>query len=197
MRTSSAAGSPTKRSEAIANQRIDDATAVGTVQLDGGRRSRSRGDRAPSSVAVVGAAATPGNVGRAVLASIIGGGFQGVVTLVNREGGVVCSLRAARSFGELEVAAELVIIAAVGDDVLEFAADAAANARRGIPGNRPRRSGTEVPGDRSAVRELWGPAVTSMSTRSKGRRAPCSCCGAAISRSSKKAQAFDSSSRGD
>jgi acetate---CoA ligase (ADP-forming) len=38
---------------------------------------------APSSVAVVGAAATPGNVGRAVLASIIGGGFQGVVTPVN------------------------------------------------------------------------------------------------------------------
>ena len=56
---------------------------------------------APSSVAVVGAAATPGNVGRAVLANIIGGGFQGVVTPVNREGGVVCSLRAARSLGEL------------------------------------------------------------------------------------------------
>ena len=105
---------------------------------------------APSSVAVVGAAATPGNVGRAVLASIIGGGFQGVVTPVNREGGVVCSLRAARSFGELEVAAELVIIAAVGDDVLEFAADAAANGARAllvIP------AGPEQDGEGSVARE--------------------------------------------
>ena len=41
---------------------------------------------APSSVAVVGAAATPGNVGRAVLANIVAGGFQGAVTPVNRRG---------------------------------------------------------------------------------------------------------------
>ena len=60
---------------------------------------------APSSIAVVGAAATPGNVGRAVLANIVAGGFQGVVTPVNRAGGVVCSRRAARSLAELEVAA--------------------------------------------------------------------------------------------
>ena len=64
---------------------------------------------APSSVAVVGAAATPGNVGRAVLANIIRGGFQGAAMPVNRAGGVVCSLRAARSLGELQVAPELVI----------------------------------------------------------------------------------------
>ena len=50
---------------------------------------------APSSVAVVGAANTPGNVGRAVLANMIADGFQGVVTPVNRAEGVVCSLRAA------------------------------------------------------------------------------------------------------
>src|SRR5450432_3548432 len=56
---------------------------------------------APSSVAVMGAAATPGNVGRAVLANIIAGGFQGVVRPGNRAGGVVCSLRAAGSLGEL------------------------------------------------------------------------------------------------
>jgi acetate---CoA ligase (ADP-forming) len=87
---------------------------------------------APSSVAVVGAAATPGNVGRAVLANIIGGGFEGVVTPVNRAGGVVCSMRAARSLGELEVAPELVIIAAVGDEVLEFAAEAAAGGARAL-----------------------------------------------------------------
>ena len=87
---------------------------------------------APSSVAVVGAADTPGNVGRAVLANIIGGGFEGVVTPVNRAGGVVCSMLAARSLGELEVAPELVIIAAAGDEVLEFAAEAAARGARAL-----------------------------------------------------------------
>jgi len=87
---------------------------------------------APSSVAVMGAAATPGNVGGAVLANIIAGGFAGVVTPVNRAGGVVCSTRAARSLAELEVAPELVIIAAAGDEVLEFAAEAAANGARAL-----------------------------------------------------------------
>jgi acetate---CoA ligase (ADP-forming) len=87
---------------------------------------------APSSIAVVGAAATPGNVGRAVLANISGGGFKGVVTPVDRAGGVVRSLRAARSLGELEVAAELVIIAAAGDEVLEFAEEAAEKGARAL-----------------------------------------------------------------
>jgi acyl-CoA synthetase (NDP forming)/ribosomal protein S18 acetylase RimI-like enzyme len=87
---------------------------------------------APSSVAVVGAAATPGNVGRAVLANIIAGGFEGVVRPVNRAGGVVCSMQAARSLAELEVAPELVIIAAAGNDVLEFAAEAAAKGARAL-----------------------------------------------------------------
>jgi acyl-CoA synthetase (NDP forming)/RimJ/RimL family protein N-acetyltransferase len=87
---------------------------------------------APSSVAVVGAAATPGSVGGAVLANIIAGGFEGVVTPVNRAGGVVCSMRAARSLAELEVAPELVIIAAAGDEVLEFAAEAAASGARAL-----------------------------------------------------------------
>ena len=87
---------------------------------------------APSSIAVVGAAATPGNIGRAVLANISGGGFKGVVTPVDRAGGVVCSQRAARSLGELEVAPELVIIAAAGDEMLEFAAEAAATGARAL-----------------------------------------------------------------
>ncbi len=87
---------------------------------------------APASIAVAGAAAVPGNAGRAVLASIMGGGFQGVVTPVNHAGGVVCSMRAARSVGELEAAPELVIIAAAGDELLEFAADAAANGARAL-----------------------------------------------------------------
>jgi acyl-CoA synthetase (NDP forming)/RimJ/RimL family protein N-acetyltransferase len=87
---------------------------------------------APSSVAVVGAADTPGNVGRAVLANIIAGRFQGVVTPVNRAEGVVCSLRAAGSLGELGVAPELVIIAAAGDEVLEFAEEAAAGGAKAL-----------------------------------------------------------------
>ncbi len=106
---------------------------------------------APASVAVAGAAATSGNVGRAVLANIVGGGFQGVVTPVHREGGVVCSMRAVRSLGELERAPELVIIAAAGDEQLEFAADAAANGARAllvvVPG------GAEEDGEASAERE--------------------------------------------
>ena len=87
---------------------------------------------APSSVAVVGAAATPGNVGRAVLANVIAGGFEGVVIPVSRDGGVVCSIRAACGLGELEVAPELVIIAAAGDDVLEFAEEAAEKGARAL-----------------------------------------------------------------
>jgi acyl-CoA synthetase (NDP forming)/RimJ/RimL family protein N-acetyltransferase len=105
---------------------------------------------APVSVAVAGAAAVPGNVGRAVLANIIGGGFRGVVTPVNQAGGVVCSMRAARSLGGLDVAAELVIIAAAGDEVLAFAADAAANGARAllvVP------AGAEEDGAASAGRE--------------------------------------------
>jgi len=81
---------------------------------------------APSSIAVVGAAASPGNVGQAVLRNILSGGYQGVVSPVDGAGGVVCSMSAARSLGELPVAPELVISAVGGDDLLECAAEAAA-----------------------------------------------------------------------
>jgi acyl-CoA synthetase (NDP forming)/GNAT superfamily N-acetyltransferase len=105
---------------------------------------------APSSIAVVGAAATPGNVGRSVLANIIGGHFEGVATPVNRAGGVVCSMRAARSLGELEVAPDLVIIAAAGDEVLEFAAEAAAKGARAL---LVLPAGPEEDGEGSLARE--------------------------------------------
>ena len=87
---------------------------------------------APSSIAVAGAAETPGNLGRAVLANIVAGGFEGVVWPVNPSGGVVCSRPAARSFAELEFAPELVIISAAGDRVLEFAAEAAAHGAKAL-----------------------------------------------------------------
>jgi acetate---CoA ligase (ADP-forming) len=87
---------------------------------------------APSSIAVAGAASTPGNVGRAVLANIVAGDFQGVVRPVNRAGGVVCSRQAATSLGELDFVPELVIIAADGDEVIEFAAEAAARGAKAL-----------------------------------------------------------------
>jgi len=87
---------------------------------------------APSSIAVAGAADTPGNVGRAVLQNIIAGGFRGVVAPVDRAGGVVCSMSAARSLAELQIAAELVIITAAGDEALEFAAEAAATGAKAL-----------------------------------------------------------------
>src|SRR5450631_2752691 len=111
---------------------------------------------APSSIAVVGAADTPGNVGRAVLANIIAGGFQGVVTPVNRAGSAVCLRRAARSLGELEVAPELVIIAAGGDELLEFAQAAAAKGARAllvIPAG-PEEDGEALPAREERLLEI-------------------------------------------
>ncbi len=87
---------------------------------------------APSSIAVVGAAEAPGNVGRAVLANITADEFQGLATPVNRDGGVVCSRPAARSLAELGVIPELVIIAVTGDEVLEFTEEAAAIGARAL-----------------------------------------------------------------
>ncbi len=112
---------------------------------------------APSSVAVVGAAATPGNVGRAVLANIIRGGFQGAAMPVNRAGGVVCSLRAARSLGELQVAPELVIISVAGDAVLEYAAEAMAEGARALlvlPAGREQVGGEASPALRERLLEI-------------------------------------------
>ena len=66
---------------------------------------------APRSVAVIGASGDPASVGGRVLRSIVAGGFAGVVWPVNRSGGIVCSMRAARSLAELPEPPELVVIA--------------------------------------------------------------------------------------
>ena len=123
---------------------------------------------APSSVAVVGAEATPGNLGRAALANIIAGGFAGVVTPVNRAGGVVCSLRAARSLADLEVPPELVIIAAAGDQVLEFAAEAAAGRARALlvlPAGREQEGGEASRARRERLLEIVGARACGWSAR--------------------------------
>lgn len=111
-------------SEAV-RERIDERDHVGAV-------AALRPILAPTSIAVVGAAATPGNVGHAMLANIIAGGFQGVVSAVNREGGVVCSMTAARSLRDLPIAPELVILAVRGDEVLGFADEAAVTGAKAL-----------------------------------------------------------------
>jgi acyl-CoA synthetase (NDP forming)/GNAT superfamily N-acetyltransferase len=87
---------------------------------------------APSSVAVVAAADTPGNVGRGLVENISNGGFGGVVELINPAGGVVSAGRSVRTLRELEVAPELVILAVEGEAVLDFAAEAAAKGARAL-----------------------------------------------------------------
>jgi len=87
---------------------------------------------APSSIAVAGAEATPGNIGYAALSNIISGGFQGVAAPVNRDGSLVCSMLAARSLSELPWTPELVVIAAGGQDLLDFAAEAATCGARAV-----------------------------------------------------------------
>jgi RimJ/RimL family protein N-acetyltransferase/predicted CoA-binding protein len=86
----------------------------------------------PSSIAVVGAQAVPGNIGYAVLSNIVRAGFRGVVWPVNRDGSVVCSMLAARSLVELAITPELVIIAAGGDELVDVAAEAAACGARAL-----------------------------------------------------------------
>ena len=54
------------------------------------------------------------------------------MTPVNRAGSVVSSTPAARSLAELEVVPELVIISAAGDELLEFAAEAASACARAL-----------------------------------------------------------------
>jgi len=105
---------------------------------------------APSSIAVVGAAEAPGNVGRAVLANIVADDFQGPASPVNRNGGVACSRPVARSLAELTTTPELVIIAAADDDVLGFAEEAAASGARALlvlPGDLNNDGGRSVERD--------------------------------------------------
>ncbi|HWT22996.1 MAG TPA: GNAT family N-acetyltransferase, partial [Solirubrobacteraceae bacterium] len=87
---------------------------------------------APASVAVVGAAEEFGDLGRAVLANLVAGGFAGVVTPVSRSGGVVHSMRAARALADLAEPAELVVIAVPEPEVLDVASDAVAHGAKAL-----------------------------------------------------------------
>lgn len=87
---------------------------------------------APSSVAVIGAADTPGNVGLALVENIRNGGFAGVVEWLDPGGAVASAGRSLRSLNELGVAPDLVILAVEGAAVLEFAATAAATGAKAL-----------------------------------------------------------------
>jgi acetate---CoA ligase (ADP-forming) len=80
---------------------------------------------APASVAVVGASDEPGSRGGDLFANLIAGGFRGAAVPVNRSGGVVRSVRAARSLSELAEPPELVVVAVPDEEVLDVAAEAA------------------------------------------------------------------------
>ena len=87
---------------------------------------------APSSVAVVAAADSPGNVGRALVENLRNDGFAGVVELIDPAAAVVSAVRSVPNLRELEVAPDLVILAVEGDAVLDFAAQAAAKGARAL-----------------------------------------------------------------
>jgi acyl-CoA synthetase (NDP forming)/RimJ/RimL family protein N-acetyltransferase len=81
---------------------------------------------APNAIAVVGASSAPRDLGAAVLKDVLNGGFRGVVCPVNRSGGVVSSMRCARSLIDLDDAPELVIAAVDWDELADVAAEASA-----------------------------------------------------------------------
>src|SRR3954451_11399636 len=87
---------------------------------------------APESVAVVGASAREGSLGTDLLRRIVAGGFAGVAAAVSRGGGVVSSMRAVPSTGDLPEPPELAIVAVPAADVLEAVTEAADAGARGV-----------------------------------------------------------------
>src|ERR687886_479123 len=87
---------------------------------------------APESVAVVGASARQGSLGAELLRRIVAGGFAGVASAVSRGGGVVASMRAAPSIGDLPEAPELAIVVVPAAEVLDAVVEAADAGARGV-----------------------------------------------------------------
>jgi acetate---CoA ligase (ADP-forming) len=87
---------------------------------------------APASLAVVGASSARGDLGGAVLASILAGGFRGVAMPVNRSGEVVHSMRAATSLAALDEPPELVILVVPSDELADAVSEAAARGARAV-----------------------------------------------------------------
>src|SRR3954470_13409130 len=87
---------------------------------------------APASVAVVGASAREGSLGGELLRRIVAGGFAGVAAAVSRGGGVVSSMRAVPSTGDLADAPDLAIVVVPAEEVLEAVTEAADAGARGV-----------------------------------------------------------------
>ncbi|HWR04587.1 MAG TPA: acetate--CoA ligase family protein [Humidesulfovibrio sp.] len=72
----------------------------------------------PKTVAVIGASATPGKVGNAVVANMLAAGFKGRLYPVNPKGGTIEDLPVTRSLGELPGGIDLAVFAVPRDAVL-------------------------------------------------------------------------------
>jgi acyl-CoA synthetase (NDP forming)/RimJ/RimL family protein N-acetyltransferase len=104
-------------SEAVL-ERIDERDHIGAV-------ASLRPLLAPRSIAVVGPSSAPGDLGAAVLASIMSSGFRGIATPVNANGEIVHSVRCVRSLLDLDEVPELVIVTVVPEEVPVIAQQAA------------------------------------------------------------------------
>jgi acyl-CoA synthetase (NDP forming) len=83
-------------------------------------------------VAVVGASAREGSLGAELLRRIVAGGFAGVAAAVSRGGGVVSSMRAVPSTGDLTEPPELAIVVVPAAEVLDAVIEAADAGARGV-----------------------------------------------------------------
>jgi acetyl coenzyme A synthetase (ADP forming)-like protein len=86
----------------------------------------------PSSVAVVGASDRPGSVGGAVLRNLIDAGFTGRIHPVNRRGGTIAGLPAARTPQEIGEPIELGVIVIPAAGVAQAAEDCAQAGARAL-----------------------------------------------------------------
>jgi len=86
----------------------------------------------PGSVAVVGASARAGSIGGAVVRNLLDGAYAGRLHVVNRRGGTIAGLPAARSLRELDEPVELVVVAVPAAGVAEVARDAAATGAKAL-----------------------------------------------------------------
>ena len=86
----------------------------------------------PSSVALVGASAREGSVGRAVAENLLQGGFSGDVWLVNRRHGTVLGQKSYRHIGDLPAAPDLAVVATPAETVEDIVRDLAAKGCRAV-----------------------------------------------------------------
>lgn len=77
----------------------------------------------PSSIAVIGAGRRPGSVGHAVLANLLGSGYDGDVFVVNPHAGEILGIRCVSSVAELPEIPELAVICLPADAVASTVED--------------------------------------------------------------------------